>query len=41
MTKGNGAATRLYERAGFADTGRRDALASNPALQIIQMALDL
>ena len=41
VTKGNGAATRLYERAGFADTGRRDALASNPALQIIQMALDL
>ena len=41
VTKGNGAAVRLYERAGFADTGRRDALASNPALQIIQMALNL
>jgi ribosomal protein S18 acetylase RimI-like enzyme len=41
VTKGNGAAVRLYERAGFADTGRREALASNPALQIIQMALNL
>jgi ribosomal protein S18 acetylase RimI-like enzyme len=41
VTKGNGAAARLYERAGFSDTGRRDALASNPTLQIIQMALDL
>ena len=41
VTKGNGAAVRLYEWAGFADTGRRDALASNPALQIIQMALNL
>jgi ribosomal protein S18 acetylase RimI-like enzyme len=41
VTKGNGPAVRLYERAGFADTGRRDALASNPALQTIQMALTL
>ena len=41
VTKGNVTAMRLYERAGFADTGRRDALASNPALQIIQMALNL
>lgn len=41
VTEGNGTAVRLYERAGFADTGRRDALASNPALQIIQMALNL
>ena len=41
VTKGNVAAARLYERAGFADTGRRDALASNPALQIIQMALNV
>jgi GNAT superfamily N-acetyltransferase len=41
VTKGNGVAARLYERAGFADTGRRDALASNPSLQIIQMALNL
>jgi GNAT superfamily N-acetyltransferase len=41
VTKGNGAAVRLCERAGFADTGRRDVLASNPALQIIQMALNL
>src|SRR6266536_827351 len=41
VTEGNGSAMRLYERAGFADTGRRDALASNPALQIIQMALNL
>jgi GNAT superfamily N-acetyltransferase len=41
VTKGNGPAERLYERAGFADTGRRDVLASNPALQTIQMALTL
>jgi GNAT superfamily N-acetyltransferase len=41
VTKGNAPAERLYERAGFADTGRRDALASNPALQTIQMALNL
>jgi GNAT superfamily N-acetyltransferase len=41
VTKGNAPAERLYERAGFADTGRRDALASNPALQTIQMALTL
>jgi GNAT superfamily N-acetyltransferase len=41
VTKGNAPAERLYERAGFADTGRGDALASNPALQTIQMALNL
>ena len=41
VTAGNGAAIRLYERSGFADTGRRDALPSNPALQIVQMALTL
>jgi len=41
VTKGNAPAERLYERAGFADTGRREALASNPALQTIQMALTL
>jgi GNAT superfamily N-acetyltransferase len=41
VTEGNGAAVRLYERSGFASTGRRDALPSNPALQIIQMSLDL
>ena len=41
VTEGNGAALRLYERLGFADTGRRDVLPSNPALQTIQMALNL
>jgi len=41
VTRGNGPAVRLYERAGFADTGRRDVLPSNPALQTIQMALNL
>ena len=41
VTEGNGAAVRLCERAGFADTGRRDTLPSNLALQTIQMALNL
>ena len=41
VTEGNGPAIRLYERFGFADTGRRDALPSNPALQTIQMSLTL
>ena len=41
VTEGNGPATRLYERAGFADTGRREALASNPTLQTNHMALTL
>ena len=41
VTEGNGAALRLYERLGFADTGRRDVLPSNPVLQTIQMALNL
>ena len=41
VTEGNGPATRLYERLGFADTGRRDALQSNPALRIMQMTLNL
>jgi ribosomal protein S18 acetylase RimI-like enzyme len=41
VTEGNSPALRLYERLGFADTGRRDVLPSNPALQTIQMALNL
>ena len=41
VTRDNGPAVRLYERVGFADTGRRDVLPSNPALQTIQMALNL
>ncbi len=41
VTKGNGPAVRLYERAGFTDTGRRDVLQSKPALETIQMALTL
>ena len=38
VTEGNAAAIGLYERAGFYDTGRRDALPSNPALGTIHMA---
>jgi GNAT superfamily N-acetyltransferase len=41
VTEGNGPATRLYERLGFADTGLRDALQSNPTLRIMQMTLNL
>ena len=41
VTEENVAATRLYERAGFTDTGRRDTLPSNRTLQIVQMALNL
>ena len=41
VTEGNGPATRLYERLGFADTGQRDALQSNPTLRIMQMTLTL
>jgi len=41
VTEGNIVATRLYERAGFTDTGRRDTLPSNRTLQTMQMALDL
>jgi GNAT superfamily N-acetyltransferase len=41
VTEGNDSARRLYEVAGFTDTGRRDALPSNPTLQTIQMILNL
>ena len=41
VTEGNGPATRLYERLGFTDTGRRDALQSNPTLSIMHMTLNL
>jgi GNAT superfamily N-acetyltransferase len=41
VTEGNVAANRLYESAGFTDTGRRDTLPSTRTLQIIQMALNL
>ena len=41
VTEGNEPATRLYERLGFADTGQRDALQSNPTLRIMQMTLTL
>jgi GNAT superfamily N-acetyltransferase len=40
-TEGNHSATRLYERAGFTDSGRRDVLPSNPTLRTIQMILNL
>jgi GNAT superfamily N-acetyltransferase len=41
VTEGNHSAIRLYERTGFTDTGRRDALPSNPTLRTIQMILNL
>jgi GNAT superfamily N-acetyltransferase len=41
VTEGNHFATRLYERAGFTDSGRRDVLPSNPTLRTIQMILNL
>ena len=41
VTEGNHRALRLYEVAGFTDTGRRDALPSNPTLQTTQMILTL
>lgn len=41
VTEGNAPATRLYRGMGFTDTGRRDALQSNPTLRIMQMTLTL
>ncbi len=41
VTEKNEAAIRLYEHAGFQDTGKRSTLPSNPTLQIHQMARDL
>ena len=41
VTEGNRPATRLYERTGFTDTGRRDAHPLNPALRIMHMTLNL
>lgn len=42
VTEGNVTAVDLYRKAGFTEgfteTGRRDQLASNPRLQIIEMA---
>jgi len=41
VTEGNDPAMRLYERSGFTDTGKRDTLAANPTLRVIQMILTL
>lgn len=41
VTRGNHAATRLYRRAGFSETGAYKPLPSNPALIEDQLALDL
>ena len=41
VTEGNDPATRLYERLGFTDSGRRDALQSNPTLRVMHMTLNL
>jgi ribosomal protein S18 acetylase RimI-like enzyme len=37
VTEGNDPARTLYERMGFAATGRRDRLPSNPTLEIVEM----
>ena len=41
VTEGNAPATSLYERMGFVATGRKDRLAANPALGILEMARPL
>jgi GNAT superfamily N-acetyltransferase len=41
VTDGNVSAQRLYERVGFAYTGERQALPSDPQLTEVGMALDL
>lgn len=41
VTDGNESAQRLYERLGFAYTGERQELPSNPQLTEVGMALDL
>jgi ribosomal protein S18 acetylase RimI-like enzyme len=41
VTEGNKRAIDLYERAGFAATGRRDRLPSNDRLEVFEMRLAL
>lgn len=41
VTDGNAAAIALYERMGFARSGGRGRLPSNPSLEIFEMALPL
>ena len=41
VTDGNDEAIALYERLGFARTGRLDRLRSNPSLAVFEMTLAL
>ena len=38
VADGNDEATKLYERMGFAGTGRSDRLPTNPRRAILEMA---
>lgn len=41
VTRGNHAAARLYQRAGFSESGACETLPSNPAVLEDQLVFDL